>query len=145
MWPQEDQKAARTSARCRRRSASSGSSVTSLKSWRSLRSMICPCGVCRDSGRTNYQPRGENKELGERTCESCYGSGRENCSPELRGKMYSELAQYIAPKRKAVEINAEIQVSMNVIAERLREGRRRVAEMQAVDVKALPTPEESGD
>ena len=27
---------------------------------------------------------------------------------------------------------------MTAIAERLREGRRRVAEMQAVDVKALP-------
>ena len=25
------------------------------------------------------------------------------CSPELRGRMYSELAQYVLPKRKAVE------------------------------------------
>lgn len=27
-------------------------------------------------------------------------------TPELRGKMYSELAQYVAPKRKAVEHSA---------------------------------------
>ena len=27
--------------------------------------------------------------------------------PELRGRMYSELAQYVAPKRKAVELSAE--------------------------------------
>lgn len=26
-----------------------------------------------------------------------------NNSPELRGRMYAELAQYVAPKRKAVE------------------------------------------
>ena len=26
-----------------------------------------------------------------------------NNSPELRGRMYAELAQYIAPKRKAIE------------------------------------------
>ncbi len=28
-------------------------------------------------------------------------------SPELRGRMFSELAQYVAPKRKAVEIAAD--------------------------------------
>ncbi len=28
-------------------------------------------------------------------------------SPELRGKMFSELAQYVAPKRKAIEHSAE--------------------------------------
>lgn len=30
----------------------------------------------------------------------------ETNTPELRGKMYSELAQYVAPKRKAVEHSA---------------------------------------
>jgi len=29
--------------------------------------------------------------------------------PELRGRMYSELAQYIAPKRKAVEYSGDSQ------------------------------------
>jgi hypothetical protein len=31
-----------------------------------------------------------------------------NNSAELRGRMYSELAQYVAPKRKAVEIAADV-------------------------------------
>ncbi len=30
-------------------------------------------------------------------------------SPELRGRMYAELAQYVAPKRKALEMAAEHQ------------------------------------
>jgi hypothetical protein len=34
-----------------------------------------------------------------------------NCSPELRGKMYSELAQYLYPKRRATELNTEDQDS----------------------------------
>ena len=34
-----------------------------------------------------------------------------NCSPELRGKMYSELAQYIYPKRRATELNIDDQNS----------------------------------
>src|SRR5215831_4695347 len=100
-----------------------------------------PCGVCRGSGKTKYQPKREAKEYLERICESCYGSGKEACSPELRGKMYSELAQYIAPKRKAVEHNIELTVNMQAISERLHEGRRRVAEMRRLDVKALPEAE----
>lgn len=39
-----------------------------------------------------------------RRCESCSGTGYEKISPELRGKMAAELAQYVAPKRKAVEV-----------------------------------------
>jgi hypothetical protein len=31
----------------------------------------------------------------------------ENNSPELRGRMYAELAQYVAPKRKAIEHSAD--------------------------------------
>ena len=34
-----------------------------------------------------------------------------NCSPELRGKMYSELAQYLYPKRRATELNIDDQNS----------------------------------
>ena len=32
-------------------------------------------------------------------------------SPELRGKMYSELAQYLYPKRRATELNIDDQNS----------------------------------
>lgn len=45
---------------------------------------------------------------GERTCESCYGSGFEIVSPELRGKMFAELAQYCAPKLRAVELSGSL-------------------------------------
>lgn len=63
-----------------------------------------PCGVCHGTGRTKFQPARGLERLKERTCESCYGSGKERLSPELRAKMYAELAQYVAPKRKAVEM-----------------------------------------
>ena len=77
-----------------------------------------PCGVCRGEGKTKYAlPHGHHSEechasseakcicdgIGMRTCMSCYGSLWEACSPELRGKMYAEIAQYVLPKRKAIE------------------------------------------
>lgn len=80
-----------------------------------------PCGVCRGELKTKYKllPGDHSKEcnkqgagagadcicdgIGTRTCMSCYGSGWEACSPELRGKMYAEIAQYVLPKRKAIE------------------------------------------
>lgn len=39
----------------------------------------------------------------KRRCQSCKGTGRELVSPELRGKMYAELANYDRPKLKAIE------------------------------------------
>lgn len=66
-----------------------------------------PCGVCRGKGKTPYKlPTGEGEpiKIGIRTCESCYGTLFEACSPELRGKMHAELAQYVSPKRKALDI-----------------------------------------
>jgi len=42
-------------------------------------------------------------------------------SPELRGKMYAELAQYIYPKRKAIEVAGSLDVSQgwaDIIRER---------------------------
>ena len=65
-----------------------------------------PCGVCRGKGRTKYKMA--SGEVSERTCESCYGTLFEACSPELRGKMHAELAKYIAPQRKAVEHSGSI-------------------------------------
>ena len=80
-----------------------------------------PCGVCRGSGKSFYKlPAGSHaadcdgamdrktglchcEGIGVRKCESCYGTLYEACSPELRGKMHAELAQYVAPKRKAVD------------------------------------------
>ena len=36
----------------------------------------------------------------------------ESADPSLRGQMFKELAQYIAPKRKAVEMKTEGQISL---------------------------------
>ena len=49
------------------------------------------------------------------TCRTCWGTGREPISPELRGKMAAELAQYIAPKRKALEHSLPADASAFVI------------------------------
>lgn len=77
-----------------------------------------PCGVCRGELKTKFKlPEGAHTPecrtansvtcscdgIGVRVCMSCYGSGWEACSPELRGKMYAEIAQYVLPKRKAIE------------------------------------------
>ena len=77
-----------------------------------------PCGVCRGELKTRYkladgdhtpECRSANsvecvcQGIGLRVCQSCYGSGWEACSPELRGKMYAEIANYVLPKRKAIE------------------------------------------
>jgi hypothetical protein len=42
-----------------------------------------------------------------RKCQSCKGTGRELVSPELRGKMYAELANYDRPKLRAIEHSAD--------------------------------------
>lgn len=83
-----------------------------------------PCGVCRGKLKTKCKlPEGSHAKdcaitqarlikgrlkctcdgFTMRVCESCYETGYEACSPELRGKMYAELAAYISPKRKAIE------------------------------------------
>src|SRR5690349_18425261 len=54
-----------------------------------------PCQPCRGEGRLSYP--GSERSFG---CEACGGTGREPVSVELRARMYSELAQYVAPKRK---------------------------------------------
>jgi hypothetical protein len=79
------------------------------------------CGVCRGTGKTKFQPRSraqaeaaaklglnlpeeEMPDGSERTCQSCWGSGLERLDPETRLHAAKELAQYLAPKRKALEI-----------------------------------------
>jgi hypothetical protein len=79
------------------------------------------CGVCRGTGKTKFQPRSkaqaaaaaalsldipedQQPDGSERTCQSCWGSGLERLDPETRLHAAKELAQYLAPKRKALEI-----------------------------------------
>lgn len=61
-----------------------------------------PCGACHGKGKTKV--KASDGTFFDRTCESCYGSLLEKVSPETRAKMYAELGQYVAPKRKAIEL-----------------------------------------
>jgi len=63
------------------------------------------CGVCRGTGKTRY--RTKTGAFSKRLCESCYGTLWEACSPELRGKMFSELAKYEYPQRRAIDVKTE--------------------------------------
>src|SRR3954468_16183547 len=60
-----------------------------------------PCPACDGSG----EVAGSRGGPGE-TCEACHGRGREPIRAELRAKMLAELAGYVYPKRKAVELDA---------------------------------------
>lgn len=82
-----------------------------------------PCSTCRGKGVTKYQPAKGGDKLAERTCESCYGSKMEKISPELKGKMLTELAQYKYPKRKAIDLAVS---GMETIAERMKRAQARV-------------------
>jgi len=42
----------------------------------------------------------------ERTCRTCFGSGKEPISPELRGKVLAELAGFVAPRLKATDVSS---------------------------------------
>ena len=64
-----------------------------------------PCGTCRGSGRTKFQPRSKDSdEPGERTCQSCWGSGKERITTTQRTDAAKEILQYQEPKRKALEV-----------------------------------------
>ncbi len=101
-----------------------------------------PCGVCRNKGTTRFKLehpvncpdcfcKGSTKPncktcLGTgiknwstRVCESCHGELFEACSPDLRARMFSDLAGYVYSKRKAIEISGTI--GMPDIAALLRE------------------------
>jgi len=62
----------------------------------------------RQAGTPNKRTIEIQEILAELNCNPIEGMARiamdEKNSPELRGKMYSELAQYVAPKRKAIEV-----------------------------------------
>ncbi len=93
-----------------------------------------PCGVCRGKGKTPYKT--EDGEIRTRKCESCYGTLFEACSPELRGKMYAELAQYVGAKRKAIEMSGSVNTGN---AEAILESRRKRMEEQG-KIPLTPDP-----
>jgi hypothetical protein len=67
-----------------------------------------PCPTCHGELRARYSigPGGfylDPDDGQERTCRTCFGSGKEPITPELRGKVLAELAGFVAPKLKAVD------------------------------------------
>jgi hypothetical protein len=64
-------------------------------------------------GRLKGTPNRRTAEVAERLavlgCDPIEGMARiamdTSNAPELRGRMYAELAQYVAPKRKALDLN----------------------------------------
>lgn len=79
-----------------------------------------PCGACHGVGQTKV--KAADGTFYNRTCESCYGTNLEKVSPETRAKMYAELAQYVAPKRKAIELSGQVSKG---VAESILESRNR--------------------
>lgn len=62
------------------------------------------CGVCHGKGSTKFQPAHGQSKLADRTCESCYGSGKERISPELKQKAADSLGKYCQPQLKQIEV-----------------------------------------
>ncbi len=63
-----------------------------------------PCNVCRGKGKTRYQAGTGREKTFERTCQSCYGSGFERISPADRARASSELAKYVQPQMKQIDV-----------------------------------------
>jgi len=62
-----------------------------------------PCGVCRGSGKTKFQPAGSERFSGERTCQSCWGSKLERLTPRERLDSAKALLAHTEPMLKAIE------------------------------------------
>lgn len=78
--------------------------------WDSMpfaRGTLKPPGSGRQKGTPNRATAEVSERLTELGCDPIEGmasiAANETNPPELRGRMYAELAQYVYPKRKAVE------------------------------------------
>jgi hypothetical protein len=64
----------------------------------------------RTKGSPNRATRDVMERLNELNCDPLEGmasiAADQNNTPELRGRMYGELAQYVYPKRKAIELGS---------------------------------------
>lgn len=72
----------------------------------------------RKKGTPNKRTQELQDRLAELDCDPVEGMARlamdPNNNPELRGRMYSELAQYVYPKRKAIEHSGDMGVQRYV-------------------------------
>jgi hypothetical protein len=67
--------------------------------------------------------------IGTRVCLSCFGSLRERIGADLKFKADSELAQYVAPKRKSIEVSGEIKTGPSEV-EILQRRRNQLAKSE---------------
>lgn len=70
-----------------------------------------PCPRCQGAALAKYRLVGDeftfDPEVGvEMLCRTCWGTGREPIETKLKADMHKELAQYVAPKRRAIEHGA---------------------------------------
>src|SRR5262245_47763435 len=82
----------------------------------------------RVKGTPNKRMRDLTERLTELGCDPVEGMARlamdPNSSPDLKGRMYTELAQYVYPKRRAVEqtvIDTKDEVTAEEILTKIRE------------------------
>jgi hypothetical protein len=81
-----------------------------------------PLGLPKTGGRARGTPNRATRTVAEKLealgCDPIEGMARiamdENNSAETRGRYYSELAQYVFPKRKPIEISNEESLVINV-------------------------------
>jgi len=59
-----------------------------------------PCPLCDTKGKIVVNKKSV-------TCPECLGRGRRLASLELKSQVCKELAQYMAPKRKAIEVSSD--------------------------------------
>lgn len=84
-----------------------------------------PAGLPKTGGRKKGTPNKATLTVAEQLeklgCDPIEGMARiamdENNSPELRGRYYSELAQYLYPKRKPVDTSVDQSSSISVITQ----------------------------
>lgn len=90
--------------------------------------MARPKGIAKTGGRQLGTPNRKTHELAEKLqalgCDPIEGLARlameEKTAPELRVRCYAELAQYVHPKRKAVELgSAKDGEPLKIVVERV--------------------------
>ncbi len=82
-----------------------------------------PVGLPKTGGRKKGTPNKATRTIAEKLealgCDPIEGMARiamdEKNSPETRGRYYSELAQYLYPKRKSVDVSTDQSTVTNVI------------------------------
>ena len=70
-----------------------------------------PCPPCHGSGKAAAPVRTDKPVARAPTkvvCAACGGTGKDIVPTKLRGDMMAELAQYIAPKRRAIEYKGDV-------------------------------------